>query len=454
MNLIALLPGVHRTRLACAVALAFLVGPAWADTFWVTSLNDGGAGSLREAVNRANANPGPDVVRFKLDGLIELSSPLLIKDDVRIDGSEQRVVVSGGGAVSLVVHAEPSKFLELARLTLTRAAASASMGGAVLARGNLRLTDVLFTDNLAPVGGAVYSSGALLQVINSTFADNQALSWGGAIAVSPTTQATIVHSTFVNNQAAQFGGALFQNPIYAAALQPVAHSGAGPAMGAITVRNSVLSGVSAQGNCSSISNRILDGGGNLSSDDSCPFTAAKGSINNLNPMLSALADHGGPTRSFAPLQGSPLVDTGVDGLAQEPLGATLLTDQRGQNRNAGLRVDRGAVEVQPRERSADTSALSLGSASPAALAILAAAPAAPAVTAVAIATSASTTTEAAKPARKAKAKATRKASQDKSTDKLADKLSDKSTIKLADKPSAETAANARLTLAQGRRITP
>jgi hypothetical protein len=339
------------------VALGWL-GTAAAETFTVTTLADQGAGSLRDAVDRANANPGPDVIRFALSGTLVLGSPLIVRDDLRIDGVDQQVVLSGARSTTLLVLPDAHKTLEVVRLTLRQAVSNASTGGAILARGNLRVVESLFADNVAPVGGALYASGAWLEVVNATFADNHALSWGGAIAVSPTTQATVTHSTFVNNHAAQFGGALFQNPIYPGSTvvtaQPVSAVQAPPQAvpGGITVRNSVISGVLAQGNCSVISNRIVDGGGNLNSDDSCPFEPGKGSQNGVNPMLGPLADNGGPTWTVVPLPGSPAIDGGVDRVSQSLQGTALPTDQRGQRRHAGLRVDRGAVEVQARERSA------------------------------------------------------------------------------------------------------
>jgi large repetitive protein len=344
------LRGVGRAEPARQAAAALLMlasalsTTVRAETFAVTSLANSGPGSLRAAVALANANPGPDTVVFRLSGLIELSAPLEVSDDLRIDGMDQQVTLSGGDRVTLLVLNDPSKSLDVARLTLANASYSQSSGGAIHSRGSLRLLETLFVDNVAPVGGAVFSSGPSLQVVNSTFANNRALAWGGAIAVGPGTRATITHSTFVTNDAAQFGGALFQNPI-------VANSSY---TGSIVVRNSLISGVTTQGNCSVISNKLVDGGGNLNSDGSCPFNVAKGSANHTNPMLGPLAQHGGPTRSFAPLPGSPAIDSGIDALAQSSDGSSLMTDQRGYRRQAGLRVDRGAFEVQARERTAAT----------------------------------------------------------------------------------------------------
>lgn len=327
-----------------AAALALLWGivvPAWGATYTVTTLDDNGPGSLRAAVQAANDNPGPDVVRFAVDGTIRLYAPIEVTDDLRIDGQARRVTLHGGNQTTLLVLSEEAKTLDVARLTFEHASYSQSTGGAIHSRGVLRVSESLFLHSVAPVGGAIYSSGRTLEVSNSTFAWNRALSWGGAVAVGASTQAVISHSTFVGNDAAQFGGALFQNPIY------VSH----PQVGSMMVRNSVIAGSAIKGNCSVISNRLLDGGGNLNSDGSCPFSSDKGSVNHAQPMLGDLQHHGGPTRTFAPLPGSPVIDGAV---AVPASVAQRSTDQRGFLRIAGPAPDRGAVELQAGDTGAPT----------------------------------------------------------------------------------------------------
>lgn len=54
--------------LLIGIAGAALVPRLLAATFTVTSLKSGGVGTLREAIEAANANPGPDVIHFKLAG--------------------------------------------------------------------------------------------------------------------------------------------------------------------------------------------------------------------------------------------------------------------------------------------------------------------------------------------------------------------------------------------------
>src|SRR4051812_12112917 len=54
----------------CLILLTVLcsVGAAQAATFTVSNTNDGGAGSLRQAINDANALAGDDIINFSLSG--------------------------------------------------------------------------------------------------------------------------------------------------------------------------------------------------------------------------------------------------------------------------------------------------------------------------------------------------------------------------------------------------
>jgi len=57
-------------------------------TFTVSNLLNAGAGSLRAAINQANANPGADEIAFAVAGTVPLSTALpAITDTVSIDGS-------------------------------------------------------------------------------------------------------------------------------------------------------------------------------------------------------------------------------------------------------------------------------------------------------------------------------------------------------------------------------
>src|SRR5215207_10024366 len=67
--------------------------PAFAATFPVTTTNDTGAGSLRQAIVDANANPGPDIITFNIASgglsILPASALPIVSDPVTIDGSTQ-----------------------------------------------------------------------------------------------------------------------------------------------------------------------------------------------------------------------------------------------------------------------------------------------------------------------------------------------------------------------------
>src|SRR5260370_22422906 len=62
-------------------------------TFTVINTNDSGPGSLRQAILDANANAGPDTIRFSISSGPQAIAPLsplpTITDPVTIDGTTQ-----------------------------------------------------------------------------------------------------------------------------------------------------------------------------------------------------------------------------------------------------------------------------------------------------------------------------------------------------------------------------
>lgn len=99
-----------------------------------------------------------------------------------------------------------------------------------------------------------------------------------------------------------------------------------------TLVNTLLTSNAPGGNGSGA---VFDGGGNLSSDDSCGFTAPS-SRNNTDPLLGPLANLGGATLTMALLAGSPAIGAADSALAPP-------TDQRGYPRPPGS-ADIGACE--------------------------------------------------------------------------------------------------------------
>jgi parallel beta-helix repeat protein/predicted outer membrane repeat protein len=243
---------------AGGLATALAAGPAVASatTFEVTNTNDSGAGSLRDAIDQANANPGQDTITFAADvtGTITLLSDLSpITDAVDIEGPGASVLTVNGNGHALVVFdtIDSSAGADtISGLTLTGGNADdnndGSGGGIQKYEGNADLTisDMVVTGNTSPGndaggvqfyetsgtvnvtntqitnntadegGGALYSdeSGGALNVTisNSVLSGNSSYYGGGIVALGGTW--TIINSTISNNTTSGgTGGGIFAN---------------------------------------------------------------------------------------------------------------------------------------------------------------------------------------------------------------------------------------------------
>jgi hypothetical protein len=235
-------------------------------------------------------------------------------------------------------------------------------GGAVYAQGPLSVTACTFAENLSEggegvvvvggpppfdgglgLGGGIYSEGEL-HLINSTFFSNAARGGDGWImsmigssaggsglgggVYQAAGSADLLNVTMVGNSTAGGNGA-------------PAGAGLGGAIytadGTVGLGNSIVASSVSGGNAFG---PLLDGGHNLSSDNTCAFTNS-GSLNDTDPKLGPLADNGGPTLTMALLAGSPAIDAGDDALAPA-------YDQRGVKRPQGAHADLGAFEFNER----------------------------------------------------------------------------------------------------------
>jgi hypothetical protein len=248
----------------------------------------------------------------------------------------------------------------------------AIQAGTVLQSANLTITGSVISDNTAlngPTGGignagngAVsitssttannFSGGTTsggggfgdennqgtLTVLNSTFVDNSTTLSGGAIQEGgPST--TILDSTFTGNSSLVSGGGLFiQSPQFMLNNSIVAGNLTGPLNFAGGMGPDVFATVtSGNGNFIGAADANLVGITNGTNRNQIGTLAAP-----LNPLLSPLENHGGPTPTEDPLPGSPVIGMGVFGVL--PTGTT--TDQRGFPRTINGMVDIGAVQFQ------------------------------------------------------------------------------------------------------------
>jgi hypothetical protein len=365
-----------RTRLA----LEPLEERAVPTIFTVTNLNDGGAGSLRQAITAANVADDADVIRFAagLSGTINLTIPGA--DDANAGGDLdilKPVSIEGPGANVLTVKqtafgervfdVQPAAGVAVAisGLTITGGNTLFDGGGVQLLTGAaLTLSAVEITGNTSGGNGGGISqgilSGSVMTIINSTIANNSAgdsNSLGGGICIL-SGSATIINSTISGNSAGVGGGV---------------RAGAG----AVTIRNCTITGNTAslrvagisQGGSETLtlSSTIVAGNTapgaqeiedavqpasdhNLIGNDIGLMGISNGMNGNLigtaanpiNPMLGPLQFNGGPTRTHAPLPGSLAINHGSDliGLASDQRGLPFL-------RHFGAGVDIGAFETQP-----------------------------------------------------------------------------------------------------------
>ena len=218
-------------------------------------------------------------------------------------------------------------------------------GGGIMVHTNtaLTLTNSTIAHNESQGGGGIYASGGTTVYIeDSTISHNQSVSVDGGGMYFGGSLLTVVNSTFSHNEAASTKTAaiLAGGDANISFSTIVSNTGAHglKSGGSLTLTNSVIAYHSLD--CDAAI--AVDGGYNLSSDNSCGLTAGT-SITNTDPLLGPLADNFGETQSHLPAQNSPLlnqVPNGVNGC-----GTTVTTDQRAISRTDHLPCDIGSVEL-------------------------------------------------------------------------------------------------------------
>jgi VCBS repeat-containing protein len=203
-------------------------------TFTVTSTDDSAPanfptpGTLRWAVEQANAAPGGAAINFNLttpaaitlaQGNLELLN--LTGGTVIIDGpGAGNLTISGGGHSNVFVvdlNQSPTGALTTIISGVTIAGGSVSgSGGGVFNRGTMALTDCTLSGNTATVNGGALDNYGQATLINCIIANNYAgtatsAGRGGAIDNESLGTVTLTGCTLSSNTAGRlgFGGALF-----------------------------------------------------------------------------------------------------------------------------------------------------------------------------------------------------------------------------------------------------
>jgi hypothetical protein len=355
-----------RKRIAAGAGIslgAALMAPAaaQAEDFTVTNLNDDGSGSLRDAIEDANTNPGADRVLFKskLTGTIQLGDRLEVySSDLQIVGPGARKLTLDGGGDSRVFYAAsmvPTD-VALSGLTITDGYGSTSGAGIFFASGgDLTVSRVTIRGNetLSSGGGiAALDSDSSLTIENSTISGNSAAGANGGGVYSPGAEVSIRNSTISGNVASNGPGLLGGGGIWIGS-QPLTienstiagnsgYFGGGvfTETADVTLQRSVVADNSASQGPDLYEDFGLPasfgGSFNLIEDDS--GSGGVDGTNNIlaqDPTLKPLKNNGGPTDTHA-FKKSPAKN-------KIPKGQTPKDDQRGAPRKG--KGDIGAYEL-------------------------------------------------------------------------------------------------------------
>ena len=325
-----------------------------------------------------------DATEFESATEIELAyGQLSITDDVTIDGPGASLLTVDAQDSSRVFAISTGTNATISGLTVTGGSVTGtSDGGGIHVSGALRLEGVAVVGNDAgDVGGGIYvSNTGSLQLFDSTVDDNEATRGGGIFGHFNAGEIlSIVGSTISNNTATGAGGGLnfeeWSNTTAAVGTivnstfsgNSAQYSGAVRvcySQAELTIINSTITenvgtasegGVSALGDASIVMhNTIVANNSAPSFSDLCRWSDGSfdgsafnliGSVGNsglsdgvadnqvitggVNPGVTALRDHGGPTKTHALLSDSPAIDQGSHTVVDT---ADLDTDQRGFSR--------------------------------------------------------------------------------------------------------------------------
>ncbi len=177
-------------------------GGLQAATITVTKLQDGGPGSLRQALQIAAVG---DVVDFAVNGTIVLTmGPLLINKSLSVTGPGSKLLTIDAQGNSQVMLLALGNTVDISGVTL-KGGNSTNCAGFDNA-ATLTLSNVIVSDMVADDDGANCNSGDLT-IVDSVFEDNCSHILGGALWTEAGGSVTIVDSTFDQNDGG-FGGAL------------------------------------------------------------------------------------------------------------------------------------------------------------------------------------------------------------------------------------------------------
>jgi hypothetical protein len=363
----------------------------------VTTLQDGVAGSLRDAIA---STPAGGTVTFQagLIGTITLGSVLSISKNLTISGPGADTITVSGNNATEVLNVAAGSTVAISGLTV--ASGQAVNGGGILNNGTLTLTADAVSQNTATGGGRLGGQGGgilnlgTLTLVDCAVFNNTANASPIRIVITPETvgqgagianggsgSLTLTNCTVANNTAFATPGGTGSGPI-ALAGGILEGTVGGAAGGPLTLTNCTVAGNTGGGldivgssvatltntlvatNTASPGGTVPDISGHVSAADHDFVgngTGSSGIVSGTNgnqvgtgakpldPHLGSLQNNGGPTPTMALLPGSTAIGAGnTAAVANPPFPGPPFTDQRGAGfaRIVNQTVDIGAYEVQ------------------------------------------------------------------------------------------------------------
>jgi predicted outer membrane repeat protein len=341
--------------LALGIITLVFAASAHAATYTVSNTADTGPGSLRNAITSVNGDQSADAIIFQpgLTGTITPLTPLpSFVNSVSITGPGALVLtISGATAGASILTVNSGAVVSISGLTISGATLSLSApsgvdGGAINSAGTLTVSNCAISGNSASAGGGIYVSAGTLTVLDSTFSGNSASGEGGAIDLVNSATATVTNSTFSGNTAQGGNGGAINSPSATLSITnstislntaTVGQGGGVFSAGTLTLANSIVAGNSATANPSTNdlaeTGKYNNNGGNQVDETGAAIA------------LAPLGNYGGSLGTMLPLPGSPAICGGSQGLAKDPSGAALTTDERGFNFAQSTYCTGGTVDV-------------------------------------------------------------------------------------------------------------
>lgn len=305
-----------------------------AATFTVTTTNNAGVGSLRQAIIDANSSSGADTIDFAANPFqstqgvtIQISTEIAITDDLTIDAANTKGVEISALSVSRIFNISNAD-VQLNNLSLFAGRSVApNNGGCILINGGTTTVSnsTLWACSTSGNGGGIYVQSGNLIFQNSTLSLNSAtLSGGGLFIDNANATATFISSTISNNTGTQSGG------------------GVAVTNGTVNSRNSIFSNTNSDftGTLNSQGYNLIKNTAGLTI-----IGTTTGNILNTDPLFGSFGLNGGINRTNELGSASPAIDAGDTLLSNT-------TDQRRARRNTDgnfngvAGVDIGAYEKQ------------------------------------------------------------------------------------------------------------